>query len=179
MTSVSTAINRMQFLRGMFSARRAPKRPPWSLPEIQFLDSCERCDDCIKACPETILIKGRGGFPEVDFSQAGCSFCGQCLGACKGRALLGAVEDRGGAWDLRAEITGECLSMRGVVCRSCGEVCDERAIRFRLEVGGIARPLLDESVCSGCGACFSVCPVRSVLIDAPAPEIQRHSRGER
>jgi ferredoxin-type protein NapF len=54
-----------------------------------------------------------------------------------------------------------------VVCRSCGEVCDESAIRFKLEVGGIARPLLDQEQCNGCGACFAVCPVRAVRI-APA-----------
>ncbi len=174
---MGTAIDRMQFLRGAFTGRLAPKRPPWSLPEAVFIGSCERCDDCIKACPEAILIKGRGGFPEVDFRQGGCSFCGECLSACNGRALCGEAQDQDGAWDLRAEITGECLSVRGVACRSCGEVCDERAIRFRLEVGGIARPLLDVSACSGCGACFSVCPVRSVKLEASSGDTAVFERG--
>jgi ferredoxin-type protein NapF len=164
---MGTTIDRMQFLKGDFSGSGLPVRPPWSLPEQEFVDRCERCDDCVKCCPEAVLVRGRGGYPVVDFAKGGCTFCGDCLNACKGRALVGDAEDEASAWTLRAGINGACLAVKGVVCRSCGEVCDESAIRFKLEVGGIARPLLDQEQCNGCGACFAVCPVRAVRI-APA-----------
>ncbi|MCP4126472.1 MAG: 4Fe-4S dicluster domain-containing protein, partial [Gammaproteobacteria bacterium] len=59
-----------------------------------------------------------------------------------------------------------CLSINAVICRSCGEACDQEAIKFKLEVGGIARPLLDLEKCNGCGECFTVCPDNSVQIAA-------------
>jgi len=161
---MSTSVDRMQFLRGDFRGEKAPVRPPWSLPEPEFVDRCERCDDCVRRCPEAILIRGRGGFPRVDFSKGGCSFCGDCLEVCKGRALSGSVEDQASAWTLRAAIDDSCLSLRGVVCRSCGERCDEGAIRFKLELRGVARPLLEPERCNGCGACFAICPVKAVRI---------------
>lgn len=57
-----------------------------------------------------------------------------------------------------------CLSMNGVMCRVCGDRCDERAIRFQLAVGGIAHPIIDQSSCTGCGACVEPCPVGVVEI---------------
>lgn len=153
-------------------------RPPWSLKEEEFVERCERCEDCVAACPDRLLIKGRGGFPQMDFSRGGCDFCGDCLMACKGRAMVGDANDHLAAFPLKAEISAECLSAKGVVCRACGEVCDERSIRFRLEVGGIARPLLDTESCSGCGACLAVCPVQAVTIshsDVSLEDQQRRS----
>jgi ferredoxin-type protein NapF len=54
--------------------------------------------------------------------------------------------------------------MRGVVCRSCGEVCDEGAIRFPLQRGGTAQPTLDPDTCNGCGGCIAVCPVDAIRV---------------
>jgi ferredoxin-type protein NapF len=163
---VSTVTNRRQFLRTAIAGGPRPARPPWSLSEPEFLDRCDRCDDCLKACPERILKRGSGGFPEVDFARGGCTFCGECLNACKGRAIVGDGTAPDTAWTLRAEIDDTCLAVRGVVCRSCGEACDARAIRFRLELGGVARPLLDRDRCNGCGGCYSICPVAAVRIHA-------------
>ena len=83
--------------------------------------------------------------------------------------MVGNVDEYATAWNLKAEVGGDCLSARGIVCRACGESCDERAIRFQLEVGGIARPLLDAERCSGCGECFAVCPVKAIRIVALEP----------
>ena len=164
-------IDRKQFLRGDLSGQRSPLRPPWSLAEEAFVEACERCDDCASACEEKIIRKGRGGFPEVDFTHGACTFCGDCLIACKGRALLGDVEDEASAWSLRAQIGTDCLAHKGVVCRSCGERCDTRAIRFQLQVGGAAKPELDEQLCNGCGECFAVCPTKAIRI-APMEQFE-------
>ena len=36
------------------------------------------------------------------------------------------------------------------------------AIRFRLQLGGVAKPILDLESCNGCGACLSVCPTKAI-----------------
>ena len=61
--------SRRQFLRGDFSGRDMPLRPPWALREREFAQRCTRCDACNDACPTGIIVRGQGGFPEVDFSR--------------------------------------------------------------------------------------------------------------
>ena len=60
---------------------------PWAVAE--FTAACERCDDCIKACEESVLVAGDGGYPTVDFDRGGCTFCGACVRACQHGALDG------------------------------------------------------------------------------------------
>jgi ferredoxin-type protein NapF len=161
---VATSINRIQLLRGDLRGSRQIVRPPWAPDEFRFVDTCERCDACIAACSETILKRGQGGFPEVDFSQGGCTFCGDCVKACTHGVLAFFDDLEQAPWNLIAQIQDNCLSLNGVVCRSCGEACDDSVIRFKLEIGGKARPLLDETECTGCGECIAICPTQSIQI---------------
>jgi ferredoxin-type protein NapF len=50
------------------------------------------------------------------------------------------------------------------VCRTCEEECENRAVSFILQTGGIAIPAVDGKLCNGCGACLSSCPVQAVRI---------------
>ncbi len=61
-----------------------------------------------------------------------------------------------------------CLARRNVVCRSCGDECDEGAIRFRPVIAGVAVPTLDPARCNGCGECVRVCPAAAIAIAASA-----------
>jgi len=161
-----TRVTRAQFLSGDWGARRAPLRPPWALAEDAFAARCTRCGDCLGACPTGILAKGRGGFPHVDFTRGECTFCGKCVDACKPRAL--ARRGAAAPWTLKARIGDACLALQGVVCRSCGDRCEARAIRFRLAPGGVARPALDGAACTGCGACVAVCPAGVITMGEAA-----------
>ncbi|GAK87860.1 ferredoxin-type protein NapF [Vibrio ponticus] len=38
------------------------------------------------------------------------------------------------------------------------------AIQFRLEVGRVAQPNLDTTLCNGCGACVAICPTSSINV---------------
>jgi ferredoxin-type protein NapF len=156
-------LTRAQFLAGKWSGGgQAVVRPPWALPEAAFLERCTRCGDCMAACPTAIVAKGRGGFPRVDFTRGECTFCGACIDACKPRAL---VRGAGAApWALVPRIAESCLAARGVVCRSCGDRCEVRAIRFRLARGGVSRPELLPDQCTGCGACVGVCPAGAITM---------------
>jgi ferredoxin-type protein NapF len=151
--------------RGFLTGRRARGRPamPWALPEDEFLARCTRCNACVDACPERIVVRGSGGFPEVHFAKGGCTFCGRCADACAPRALDRAL---GEPWALKAAIGERCLARQRVVCRSCGERCEARAIRFVPALGGAADPQVDRDRCTGCGACVAACPVSAIDMGA-------------
>ncbi len=157
------SINRAQFLTGDFLAKGGMIRPPWALLEEQFLDKCTTCGDCIRACPDNLLVAGRAEYPVIDFSLGACDFCQECLFACKPKALA-QIETESSPWNIKAEIQPNCLSSNAVMCRSCGDACDEHAIRFELKTGGVAKPILDKDKCTGCGGCFAVCPIDAIQI---------------
>ncbi len=157
-------VSRAQLLSGVLNNGNPPFRPPWSVPEIDFVEQCNGCGDCITACPENLIVVGRGKLPRMDFLRGGCDFCADCVSVCKTGALARDVESDQTPWKIKASIQPGCLSLKAVICRSCGEVCDERAIRFTLERGGVARPFLDSEFCTGCGACFSVCPIQAITL---------------
>ncbi|MBS1173848.1 MAG: napF [Proteobacteria bacterium] len=147
----ATSISRGRFLRGDFGGRRRPIRPPWALAEDEFIERCTRCADCIGACPTRIVAKGPGGFPHIDFSRGECTFCGRCASACRAGALRIGAE--GAPWRLAATIADRCLALN--------------AIRFGARAGGVAVPELAPDRCSGCGACFGICPVNAIEISEP------------
>ena len=151
-------LNRMQFLRGHFHGPPVV-RPPWAVEESRFIDLCERCDACIKICHVNIIRRGAGGYPEVDFSHSGCDFCRACTQACASGALVRNSND---AWSIKAHFKSNCLAERGVICRSCSDVCEHRAIRFRMQVGGFSSIEFNAAACTGCGECVSLCPVQAI-----------------
>lgn len=157
---------RRRLLRGQWlpSQSQSVFRPPWAEREAVFTELCSRCDDCIGVCPEKLLVRGSGGFPEADFRRGRCSFCGLCVQACKTGALRPLGETRGWAWTHRPSFGSGCLAVQGTVCRTCGDVCDSGAIAFRLARGGRSYPELDQSRCNGCGACVGLCPVGAVSL---------------
>lgn len=118
---------------------------------------------------------GDGGFPVVDFQRGECTFCGDCAEACEPRAL---DRSRGSPWRIKAEVSAKCLSERGISCRSCGDVCDSRAIRFQLMTGGRAALKLETGFCTGCGACVAVCPVNAIQVKPPVQSGQKQSQLE-
>lgn len=162
MTGTLSKLDRAQFLRGKFKGGRPAVRPPWALAEDVFLETCSRCDACLGACPEGIIRRGRGGYPEVSFTLGACTFCEACVAACVPGAL--AREPANLPWTLRAVVSSACLSAAGITCRVCGEQCETSAIRFVLAVGGVATPMVDGASCTGCGACVAPCPVSAIEI---------------
>ncbi len=166
---MSSGISRMQFLRGDFSGRVPVLRPPWALAEEAFTRACERCNGCIEVCPTGLVNKGRGGFPVVEFSAGECLFCGDCVDACEAGALK-KIEGEP-PWAVRAVIDPEvCIAWQGVECRSCFDPCEPRAIRMPPRAGGVSVPEIDSEICSGCGACFPICPVQAVCMQVAAEE---------
>lgn len=141
----------------------APPRPPWALrPDPAFTAACTRCGECVRVCPRGVLHAGDGGFPVIDFTQAGCSLCGDCAGACTPRAIDRAAVPE--AFTRRVQVADSCLNRRGVECRVCGDACDARALRFVPTRGGIAQLQVQAQACTGCGDCLAPCPVQALTL---------------
>ncbi len=153
---------RRQWLRGRFRPVPA-QRPPWAREESAFEAACTRCDACIEACPESVLVRGEGGYPEFVAQGEGCTFCGDCASVCGPRALWRPRADTQ-PWFQYAVIGSECLAARDVMCMSCADACESRALRLKPAAGGIPKPVVDILACSGCGACVAPCPVGAITL---------------
>lgn len=157
---MTTMLSRRALFRGI-SGGQVARRPPWT--GEAFTDACTRCGDCIAACPDQLLFKGDGGYPEIRFDQDGCNFCGQCAQACS----VDAFNVDGPAFRWRINLAANCLAFADIDCRSCEDACEPRAIRFRPALGRAAQPELSLDACNGCGACMAVCPADAVRLEMP------------
>lgn len=157
-------VSRRQLLRGKLSNNRAEIFPPWSIETNLFLQKCTRCDACIKRCPQQILSRNNLGYPVVDFTQRGCTFCTECVDACSNGSLSLAEFIGTDPWTLKAFITEACVNFKGVVCHMCSGSCGENAIKFSVRHSATATPEIDWPSCTGCGECYRSCPQRAIQI---------------
>lgn len=153
---------RRSFLRGDVTGESDALRPPWGGEPSVFYDRCTRCDACVTACPEKIIIRSSSGYPVLNFKAGGCTFCGECVAHCEPQALQKIIDIA--PWNLRANIGDKCLAKQHVVCFTCGERCEVGAIRFKPTLGGISQPELNDTLCTGCGFCVADCPTQAIDI---------------
>ena len=158
-------------------------RPPGALPEKDFLQLCQRCGLCMKACPTnvvnpTLAEAGMAGFwtPHLIMTQGYCEYtCTLCSSVCPTGAIMEiSVREKierpikiGAAYVDR----GRCLPWSGNgPCIVCQELCptSPKAIYLSKEaVPGpghapmlVDVPYVDLKGCNGCGICENKCPVR-------------------
>lgn len=140
----------------------SPVRPPGAVSESEFTDGCTACDRCISTCPEGIIIRGSGGYPEVNFHRGECTFCGECVSACTQSVLNSEIKP---VWQLRLRVEDRCLAKQSVICQTCADVCGQQAIRFRPRINRLATPEISYQNCNGCGACVTACPEDALLLE--------------
>lgn len=158
-------------------------RPPGALPEEDFLQLCQRCGLCMKACPTnainpTLAEAGMAGFwtPHLIMTQGYCEYtCTLCGSVCP----TGAIREISAKEKIERPIIigvahvdrGRCLPWSGNgPCIVCQELCptSPKAIYLRKEVvpgpdhspmvGNV--PFVDLKRCVGCGICENKCPVK-------------------
>ena len=132
---------------------------PWIKDPQAFIAQCTQCGDCQTACPENIIVKGDGGFPNINFNLGECDFCGKCAISC---TLPLFNETSSTPWTIKALISDECLANKHVYCRSCAESCETQALTFQIGISAV--PTIDLDLCTGCGACVAPCPTQSITI---------------
>jgi ferredoxin-type protein NapF len=152
-------------------AARPPVLPPGALPADRFGAVCTRCYACVNACPSGVLRVGwpRGGRdlaawfqPELDADAGACEeFCRACTQVCPSGAIRPLSEESKRRRQLGvARVTrSACLAWAdGEYCMVCQEFCPYHAIESVPDARGVPRPVVNPSVCRGCGFCQHACP---------------------
>jgi len=139
-------------------------RPPGAIEESAFLQTCHRCEACVKACPaDAIYLLGRDageatGTPVIDPDRSPCVVCDglHCTHVCESGAL--AVLNAPSLIRMGTAEVYETLCVRsgGEECSLCVDRCPmgEDALYFL----GDGPPMVKLDGCVGCGVCQHVCP---------------------
>jgi ferredoxin-type protein NapF len=178
---------RRQFLSGAFLTREGrerleqPVRPLGPFPPCHAgriaADVCAACDrhPCVAACEPAIIRRHEpghelAGVPYLDFSETGCTFCGDCIEACPSTVAPGS-ETESILGTVELDIL-RCLAMNGVTCMSCSAACEYDAIRL----DALHRPELLSSACNGCGMCIGVCPEQALRLKPAVVSVDGRDR---
>jgi ferredoxin-type protein NapG len=143
-------------------------RPPGGQDENAFRARCIRCDRCRSICPRsciTIATLEQGlenvRTPRVDFRKEYCDFCGRCADVCPTAAIEAFDKEAfvSGARRIGVAVvdTDECLAWKTGGCQVCAGVCPYHAITL----DDASRPVVDPTLCNGCGCCEFACPSAS------------------
>ncbi len=136
-------------------------RPPWSRDNKHFLSVCDRCNQCVDACPQKVLRQSEetdpilNALPVLILDSGSCDFCGKCAEACPSGAL--SLED-GRKQQAVAVLNNNCSAGYGYPCQMCAEACEEGAITPPQSLNhakGVAK--IDTDKCTGCGECALSC----------------------
>ncbi len=136
--------------------------PPGAESIRNYIQSCDKCFDCVAACPPMVLEICRDrqsefyDYPVIEPARQACEFCEDypCIKACHTEALklenLGSLKSR-------AVIIGNfCLAYQDHFCMTCVTACPPQYKAVRLNAEGL--PEIDPSLCTGCGICAQACP---------------------
>lgn len=149
------------FMTGQVKKVNSDIHLPWLKSAELFLDKCTQCQACLEHCPESIIEKGQGGYPTVNFALGECTYCQACTQHCP-EDLFDVEQPE--AWNLTLTINNSCFTERGIVCQSCRDACEPQAIQFKYTLSSIPKPELDSSLCTSCGACVSSCPANAISL---------------
>jgi ferredoxin-type protein NapG len=147
-------------------------RPPFALPELEFLLACTRCDACREACPHGVIFPlavrlgaELVGTPALDLLNRPCHLCADwpCVQACEPKALQ-LPEAEQPAMPKLALIsinTESCLPYLGPECGACRDSCPvDNALQWQAE-----RPVINTDNCTGCALCREACVVEPKAIE--------------
>lgn len=161
-----------------FAPQTALVRPPGGQDADRLLGMCIRCGKCMEVCPNGVIAPAHieDGVVGVRTSRLSFSrskaqlgdlvgWCDHCDSAAGGNPRCAQVCPSG-ALDLPAGSTFDtmrlgcatinhdwCLAWRLKGCTICLNACPLGAISFDSN----KRPVVDERLCNGCGACEQAC----------------------
>lgn len=152
-------------------------RPPYAIDELDFLLSCDRCGDCIEACPHGVIMSlsvksGIGAYktPVMDLLNHACHLCSAwpCVTACETGALALPKEQRTAERFLpkiaKMVINKDtCIPFSGPDCGACSICPVDGAMNW---VKGV--PVINEDLCTGCAMCREACIIepKGLLVES-------------
>lgn len=139
-------------------------RPPGGQDETRFAATCLHCDKCRSICPEGCISLGtlEDGLvsyrlPKMDFHKGICTFCGECIAVCPTKALQ-PFDESADSIGIAMVDSEECIAYTQGGCQLCADSCIYGAIA----ISDAGKPVVDESLCNGCGRCEFACPSASL-----------------
>lgn len=150
--------------------RKRKITPPGSISHSNLEGNCTSCQLCISSCPNGVLRPSMAIAtfmqPEMSYEHGYCRpECTRCSEVCPTGAILKIEQaDKSSTKIGQASVNLErCLSAtEGVNCGKCSIKCPVQAIVMTPVNPGdesILMPIVNESLCIGCGACEHLCPV--------------------
>jgi len=164
-------------------------RPPYALPELEFLLTCTRCGDCISACPHQVIFPLPANVgaeiadtPALDLHNKACHLCPEwyCLKVCQPRALRlpqpknNDDNQESTAFEDTSELIPiplprlallkidekQCLPYKNTECAACRNACPVKGAM----VWDFEKPRIIKELCVGCALCRVACIVEPKAI---------------
>lgn len=155
--------------------KKSPQRvkavvPPGAKGAKWLSEHCVSCQLCISNCPNEVLQVSTdlATFmqPVMDFSKGYCRpECTTCSDICPAGAILPIDTATKSATKIGTAVVDAeiCISAAyGQHCGRCFQGCPTQAIKLIKGENGNLRPVVNETICIGCGACEYHCPVGTV-----------------
>lgn len=152
--------------------RKTPIAPPGALSVQNLKDKCTACQLCVSACPNNILRPSSKLAtlmqPEMSFERGYCRpECTECSQVCPTSAIkpITAADKSAISIGFAVWIKENCVVNRDEIqCNSCEHHCPTGAITLIAKdpeySDSLKIPVIDKSLCIGCGACEFQCPAR-------------------
>ena len=149
--------------------REVPLTPPGSIGPKDFYRHCTACQLCVAECPNNVLRPSDNlehlMQPQMSYEKGFCRpECTRCSELCPSGAIRRITREEKTQYHIgTARVNPElCFMATGkTTCGKCVQACPSGAIKL-VSFGEHRIPAIAEEVCTGCGACEYLCPVRPI-----------------